>query len=530
MEEQVGFAAALRETPAPEKAEADPSQQHHKDKARPRKMSVADQKRAIDEEATAPGVTAERFAHLDEKKILRKMDIRIVPILTVLYLMSFLDRSNIANAEVEGMSQDLHMSGGQYNWTLTIFFFSYCAFDLPSNIILKKLRPSIWLPSTMVAWGTVMTLMGIVQGYKGLLTARFFLGLTEAGLYPGAAYYITTWYRRGEALWRQALFFSAATIAGAFSGLLAFAIAKMDGTASLEGWRWIFILEGIGTVVIAFVAYFTLWDYPETASFLTPEERAFVVHRLRFQANIVDDNGRLIPQNDDFSWRYVRAAFLDWQVWVNIFVYWGIACPLYGISLFLPTIVQDGMHVSASAAQLLTVPIYVTAAIFSVLFAFLSDRHGQRSSFILFFFLVMAVGFVLCISSSTPAVVYAGVYIAACAIYPAFPANVTWLSNNLAGTSKRAAGMAVQIGVGALSGAMASNFYRRRDQPRYVLGHALELAFILAGACAAAALALAYRGVNGRRARRVTEGAHFDYSPRQLSEMGDKAVTFRYML
>ncbi|KAK0659388.1 putative transporter [Lasiodiplodia hormozganensis] len=529
MAQNVDLVSILRDAPALQQAEAKTGQQPGREGTR-RRMSVADQKRAVDEQATAPGVSMASFAHLDEKKILRKMDIHIVPILALLYLMSFLDRSNIANAEVEGMRDDLNMNGGQYNWTLTIFFFSFCVFDLPSNIVLKKLRPSIWLPSTMIAWGTVMTLMGLVQSYKGLLAARFFLGLTEAGLYPGATFYITMWYCRDEALWRQSLFFSAASIAGAFSGLLAFAIAKMNGVAGLEGWRWIFILEGIGTVVIAVFAFFILWDYPETASFLTAEERAFVAHRLKFQAHIVDDSGRMIPQNDEFSWLYVRAAILDWQIWVNIIVYWGITCPLYGISLFLPSIIIEGMHVSASTAQLLTIPIYITAAACSILFAFLSDRRGQRSPFILFFFFVMAVGFITCISSSRPGVVYAGVYIAACAIYPAFPANVTWLSNNLAGTSKRAAGMAIQIGVGALAGAMASNFYRERDKPRYVLGHALELAFIMAGATAAAVLMLSYSVLNRRRAASVTRGAHFDYSPAQLSELGDKAVTFRYFL
>ncbi|OJD32291.1 high-affinity nicotinic acid transporter [Diplodia corticola] len=501
-------------------------------------MSVADQKREVDEQATAAGVSMRNFAHLDQKKILRKMDVRIVPILALLYLMSFLDRSNIANAKVEGLSESLNMSSGQYNWTLTIFFFSYCAFDLPSNIVLKKLRPSIWLPITVLAWGIVMTLMGLVQSYKGLLTARFFLGLTEAGLYPGASFYITTWYCRGEALWRQSLFFSAASIAGAFSGLLAFAIAKMDGIGGLEVWRWIFILEGLGTVLVALLSYFVIWDYPQTATFLTAEERAFVVHRLKYQisdlntAPDLDSSGRLVvPQNDDaIRWTHVRAAILDWQIWVNIVVYWGIACPLYGIALFLPTIIQTEMDVSPSTAQLLTIPIYVSAAASSVLFAFLSDRRGQRSPFLLFFFLAMAVGFVTCVSSARPGVVYAGVYIAACAIYPAFLANVTWLSNNLAGTSKRAAGMGIQIGFGSLGGAIASNFYRDRDAPRYVLGHALELGFILAGATAAAVLMLSYSVLNRRRQTAVTRGAHFDYTSRQLSEMGDRAVTFRYFL
>lgn len=135
----------------------------------------------IDALATAPGVTMASFAHLDEKKILRKMDLRLIPMLALLYLLSFLDRGNIGNAKIEGLVEDLHMTGPQYNWCLTVFFFTYAAFEVPSNLLLKKLRPSIWLPTIMVAWGIVMTLMGIVQNYHGLLIARIFLGVAEAG-------------------------------------------------------------------------------------------------------------------------------------------------------------------------------------------------------------------------------------------------------------------------------------------------------------------------------------------------------------
>jgi hypothetical protein len=285
----------------------------------------------IDALATAPGVSMASFAHLDEKKILRKMDLRLIPMLALLYLLSFLDRGNIGNAKIEGLTEDLGMSGSQYNWCLTVFFFTYAAFEVPSNLLLKKLRPSIWLPTIMVAWGIVMTLMGIVQSYEGLLIARIFLGVTEAGLFPGVAYYITMWYARHEAQFRQALFFSAASVAGAFSGLLAYGIAHMDGVGNLAGWRWIFILEGILTVIVAIVAYFVLYDFPETASFLTEEERAFVVYRLKYQdfKGEREEGAVRVAQDDSFQWKFVKAAFLDWQIWTNVWVYWGrpTRCP-----------------------------------------------------------------------------------------------------------------------------------------------------------------------------------------------------------
>lgn len=134
-------------------------------------------------DALAEGTTLDSFKHLDEKAILRKMDLRLIPMLSLLYLLSFLDRGNIGNAKIEGLQEDLGMRSYEYNWCLTAFFFTYAAFEVPSNLLLKKLRPSKWLPIIMVSWGTVMTLMGIVRNYQGLLAARLFLGVTEAGLY-----------------------------------------------------------------------------------------------------------------------------------------------------------------------------------------------------------------------------------------------------------------------------------------------------------------------------------------------------------
>ncbi|KAF3764268.1 MFS general substrate transporter [Cryphonectria parasitica EP155] len=484
----------------------------------------------IDAMALAPGTTMASFSHLDEKKILRKMDLRLIPVLALLYLLCFLDRGNIGNAKIEGLQEDLGLESYQYNWCLTAFFFTYAFFEVPSNLLLKKLRPSRWLPTIMVAWGTVMTLMGIVQNYQGLLVARLFLGVAEAGLYPGVAYYLTMWYCRHEIQFRQAMFFSAASVAGAFSGLLAFGISKMDGVGNLAGWRWIFILEGIVTVLIAFASFWLLHDFPETAKFLTEEERAFVVFRLKYQGQTKETTSQ-VAQAEEFKWKYVAQAFADWQIWVNLFVYWSIVCPLYGISLFLPTIVKN-LGYTSSTAQLMTVPIYVTAAILAVVFAYISDRVGKRSPFIIGFLCVMVVGFSMCIAtdpSEKPGVVYAGVFLIACAIYPSFPGNIAWLSNNLAGSYKRSVGMAIQIGVGNLGGAMASNFYREEDSPRYILGHGLELGFVCAGIVAVVILNIGYATINKKRERKVAEAGEGPSGSQELSELGDKAYTFRYM-
>ncbi|KAF4237373.1 hypothetical protein CNMCM8980_005563 [Aspergillus fumigatiaffinis] len=466
---------------------------------------------------------AEQIPHFtpeQEERVLRKMDLRLIPMLSVLYLLAFLDRGNIGNAKIEGLVEDLGLTSQEYSWCLTVFFFTYCAFEMPSNLLLKKLRPSRWLPFLMVAWGIVMTLMGVVHNYAGLLSARIFLGVAEAGLYPGTAYYITMWYPREKAQYRQALFFSSASIAGAFSGLLAYAISKMDGVGGYAGWRWIFILEGLLTVAVAFVAPFAIHDFPETATFLTEEERRWVIHKLRSQSGRDTTQDGAVHEESRFRVRYVIDALTDWQIYVALFMYWGITTPLYGISYFLPSIIKD-LGYKSSTAQLLTVPIYIAAAIVAIGAAWLSDRRKQRSPFILFFMSLIAIGFIIVIASTgrgVPGVVYFGVFVAVVG-------NVTWLSVNLAGDYKRAAGMAIHIGLGNMAGAMASNFYRAQDAPRYILGHSLELGFAVVGIIAVVILRFSYQRINKKRDQMDVSG----YDNAQLARMGDRSPLFSIM-
>lgn len=168
-----------------------------------------------------------------------KLDLRLIPWLCLLYLISFLDRSNIGNAKIDGLQEGLHITPGQYNACVTIFFISYALFEPLTNILLKRLRPSVFIPIIMVAWGIVMTTMGLCHNFEGMMIARFFLGMAEAGLFPGINYYLSCWYKRDEFGIRAAIFFSAAAVSGSFGGLLAAAIGQMDGIGGKGGWAWI---------------------------------------------------------------------------------------------------------------------------------------------------------------------------------------------------------------------------------------------------------------------------------------------------
>jgi len=320
-----------------------------------------------------------RFDATQTKALLRKCDKVLLPFLALLYLLSFLDRTNIGNAKLAGLEEDLNMTGKwDYNIAVSVFFPFYVAAEIPSNLAMKRFRPSIWIPSIMVAWGLMTIMLGIVHNFAGLLAVRCALGLAEGGLFPGVTYYITMWYRRHECGLRMAIFFSAATAAGAFGGLLAFGIMKMDGVAGLGGWAWIFILEGIATFLIAITAYFVMYDYPDTAKFLTSGEKREICSRLE------EDRSAL---SDVFDLKFMWDAFKDWKIYVHMMITIGIYTPLYSISVFMPSIVA-GLGYSNEIAQLMTVPPYFVACLFTVGGGWAADRHGQRGIYMIGFCLM----------------------------------------------------------------------------------------------------------------------------------------------
>lgn len=252
-----------------------------------------------------------------------KMDLRIIPVLSILYLLAFLDRTNIANASIFGLQQDLGLKKTEYNNALTIFFVPYILFEIPSNILLKKLKPHVWLSGCMFLFGLVTICQGLVQNYHGLLVTRFFLGLAESGMFPGSFYLIGMWYKRSEAQRRFSFFFSSTSLAGAFGGLLASAIGKMDGMKGYLGWRWIFILEGTLTCVVSSAFFFIIPGFPEDVKWLRDDERVFVEARLR------NEQGRSAVERP-ITFRDVVNVFKDYKIFVGGFMYLGLIVPAYG--------------------------------------------------------------------------------------------------------------------------------------------------------------------------------------------------------
>lgn len=462
-------------------------------------------------------------------RILRKVDFRLVPMLTILYLLAFLDRGNIGNAKVAGMTKTLGMNGAQYNMALTVFFFPYAVFEVPSNVVLKLMRPSTWIMILMLLWGCAMTFQGIVKSYNQLLVTRIFLGLTESGFFPAASYLLTTWYCRFEVQTRMACFFSAASLAGAFSGLLAFGIEKMEGIGGLEGWRWIFILEGIITVLVGFTLHWALPDSPATASFLDTHEKAFLERRLMQDAGTKAGH---VNMHDGFQWHILRAALTEWKIYLAVIVYWGNSVCLYGFTYSAPTIIKT-LGYQTWQAQLMTVPIYVLGAISTVFCSWLSDRKQIRWAIIVGGYSLGACCFVALLSiphPRYPGLTYAFLFGIPAGVYPPLITILSWVANNLAPTWKRAVGMAVLISIGNLGGAVGSNIYLEAQEPHYWLGYGLCLGILVAAIVCTLLLKTAYSSINKKRDSMSEAEIRARYTEAELLDMGDKSPLYRYVI
>ncbi|MCJ1381622.1 hypothetical protein MMC17_004733 [Xylographa soralifera] len=434
---------------------------------------------------------------IQEKALLRKLDLRLLPAVTLLYLLSFLDRSNVANARLDGLTTDLNMTGNQYLTGLTLYFIGYVLFEIPCNIVLKKTSPQRWLPTLTLAWGVVATLMGVTQNMAGFFVVRFLLGVTESGLFPGVVFYLSMWYKRNEQHYRIALFFSAASLAGAFGGILAYGIGFMKGVGGLDGWRWIFILEGMLTVLVSLASYRFITNYPATASFLSDSERAYIHARLKNDSDATRDEA--------FAWRNVSLAFKDPKCWLYGLGFHTLSLPLYTLSLFLPTIIKE-LGYTAAQAQLLTVPPYACATCLTITVAVLSERYRLRAPFIMASACVAIVGYIILLSAPSAGVSYFGTILAASGIYPATAIVLSWPANNVSGQTKRATSNAMQISIGNLGAVLGTQLYRSNDGPRYFVGHGFAMGYLVANVFVVGTLWAVLRRENGKRERGERDG------------------------
>ncbi|KAB5576340.1 phthalate transporter [Coniochaeta sp. 2T2.1] len=432
---------------------------------------------------TDPRINAYTLA--EQKKIYRRIDIRLVVTLGCMYMISLLDRTNLGAASVAGMQKSLHMNATNNAYTIVslVFFFSYAIFQAPATVAIRKAGPRMFLAGIVFAWGVVMIGFGFVHSWQVMAVLRVILGIFEAGFYPGCVYLLSTWYPRFELQKRNAVFYLIGSMASAFGGILAYGLMQLNGHANLEGWRWIFIIEGVLTCILAFVAYLLIVDFPENSpkswSFLTQKEADLVCARIEHDRNDVEMTSFHLGS-------YLRHG-LDSKVWGFAWLYMLTTTNTYAIAYFLPIILQGGLGFNVAKAQCLVAPPYVAAAIVMVIQGWFGDKYRVRGPIIIFNCALGILGLGLLGFAKPPGVRYFGVFLATIACNANCPVLLTYQSNNIRGQWKRAFTSATLIGGGAIGGIIGTTVFRAVDAPGYrpgivacLIANVLMIAIVLA--------------------------------------------------
>nr|XP_018264739.1 uncharacterized protein I303_02918 [Kwoniella dejecticola CBS 10117]OBR86897.1 hypothetical protein I303_02918 [Kwoniella dejecticola CBS 10117] len=467
---------------------------------------------------------SEEFSGDALKKLTRKIDIRVVPQLIFIYMLSYIDRGNVGNARLFGAQADTGLSNTDWNTGLSLLFITFGFGGLPSNILVKKFGPKKVLPVLLIGVGAILMGAGFSHNRAQWFTLRILLGLFEAGMYPGCTYTLTTWYTPAQIHSRTTIYYLGGVLSGALSGLLAYGIGQLDGKHGWRGWRYIYVTEGGFTLFVGIVALFTLQETPQkTKKWLNDREKRFLLLRSKY----LYGGGRM-GSKDDFSLKDVAKALKSAHVWIISFCFICNTIALYGFSLSLPTIVKN-MGFTAANAQALSAPPYVFAAFCVVGSGLFSDRYRQRAATVVF---PSIIGFVIEDWLTWDNLIDqpdVGTCIAAGGLYCLTPALTVWAGLNTAGQTKRAAAISIVFLFAAIGGIPGSYIYLAKEAPGYPTGFGVSLGLMGFGNIIVPALYWLYCGwINKKREQMSSEEIHAKYSQEELEEMGDLSPLYRY--
>ncbi|KAI5816104.1 putative MFS transporter [Pyronema omphalodes] len=374
-----------------------------------------------------------------EKALIRKIDLRIMPMLVLMYILNYLDRNNIAAARLSGLEHDLHLSSTEYQLCVSILFVGYITMQVPSNMFLDKIgKPSWYLPSAMIIWGLISGATGAVKGFGGLIACRFVLGIVEAAYFPGSLFLVSSWYTRKEIAFRTAILYSGSLISGAFSGLITAGITNgMDGLRGLLAWRWLFIVEGAITVAVAITAYWILPDFPQSTPGLTEQERDLAVWRMEQDVGERDWEG---GENED-TFYGLKLALTDGKVYALMAILFGELSSA-SFTNFFPTVVAT-LGYNRIISLLLTTPPFVIAVFTTFLNSYHADRTGERYFHITIPLWVSIVAFILAATTTATAPRYLAMMLMVPSVYSGYVVSLAWITNTLPRPpAKRAAAIA----------------------------------------------------------------------------------------
>lgn len=376
-----------------------------------------------------------------EKSVLAKVSRRIIPFIFILYLAAFLDRVNIGYAALD-MNRELGLSPEQFGLLSGIFFWGYFLFEVPSNILLHRVGARRWVARILVSWGFVVMLTAFALDYKHLLWLRFFLGVAEAGFFPGIILYLTYWFPAGARARAVAWFMTALTVSNIIGAPLSTAIMEHTGWWGYSGWRWLFILEGAPSVLLGVITWFYLTDRPAQAAWLNENSRRWLETELEKER----------AANPGAGQSHYKAAFTNARVWRLSAIYFGHMVALYGSVFWLPQLVRQlDNNLSIGQIGWVTMLPYITSAAAMILWSRHSDKTGERRWHSIIPALAGAAGFAGCQGHCGPVVEMLFLTFAMAGVYSFFGPFWTMPASFLTGEAA-AAGIAIVNSVGNLGG------------------------------------------------------------------------------
>lgn len=384
-----------------------------------------------------------------ERSAIRKICIRLVPFVALMFFINYLDRTAISFAGPNGMNQDLALTAAQYGFASGVFFIGYIILEVPSNLALHKFGARRWLARIMVSWGIVAALFTWVQNAEQLYILRFALGVAEAGFFPGAILFLSLWVPAQHRAKILALFYLAQPLTTVIGAPLAGALISLDGVLGLEGWRFMYLAVAIPAIVVGVITWFYLPDTPRDAKWLSRDEQDWLTSALATEARTktAGEHGGL------------RTVIGNGRVWVLCFIYFGFIYGLYALAFFLPTIIsgfetQFGTTFGFIEKGVITAIPYLPAAIFLYFWSRDAQRRGVRTWHITIPAVAGAASIPLALFMGSPAATVAVITVTACAIFGALPVFWTVPSRFLTGAAA-AAGIALINTFGNVAGLAA---------------------------------------------------------------------------
>ncbi|KAG6026836.1 hypothetical protein E4U41_001160 [Claviceps citrina] len=471
-------------------------------------------------QAEQPRIALDRAA---ERKVRLKIDLHVVPVVALLYLFCFIDRANLGNAKIAGLERDLNMHGYDYNVTITVFYVAYIAFEIPIVLLCKWMGPGWFLPLSTILFGITSIATGFVQTAAQIMGVRFVLGVFEAGMFPGIAYYLSRWYRRAELAFRLSLYMVMAPLAGSFGGLLASAILTLDRFGALHAWRMIFAIEGIITVGLGLVALAVLTDSPRSAArWLSEEERELAVARVeseRLGVEMLDSMDRT---------KIVRGLFCPTTLSMA-FIFLLNNITVQSLAFFAPTIVRTIYRDRTVVQyQLLTVPPYMVGAFFILLSAYISWRIDRRLVFLILASPVVMVGYAIFLANASSTVRYAATFLITSSIFVFGPLGNAHVAANVVSDTARGAAIGMNVMLGNVGGLVAGWSYLPWDAPDYRIGNGLNLAATGTGLVLSVAMLLWMKRDNRSRATRDVNAELAGLSAKEVEDLDWKHPAFRW--